>query len=273
MLEWIQIWDYQDTTTTFPLRNSSSGVVVQNIEGLDPVKASLVSSTFAKKDGGFFQHARRETRNIVITFGLEQVGVMAVREIRNNLYNLLMPKTKVRIRFRMTDGFSAYIDGYVESLESPMFSKEPSLILSLLCYDPDFVSPNYVNVEGLVRSTADEDTFFNPGTTESWLQFSIPIPRTLAGFTLRVKNPKSPQRFMTVTHDLVAGDIVTIGSSPGNKYLTLKRGGVSRSILYAMDPTSTWPTFSAGDNQVQIKVPAGGTFPYAIEYLPRYGGL
>lgn len=273
MLEWIQVWDYKDTTTTFPLTDSSSGVTVQNIEGLDPVKASLVSSTFAKKDGGFFQHARRETRNIVITLGLEQVGVVTVRELRNNLYKTMMPKMKIRVRFRMTDGFSAYIDGYVESFESPMFTKEPTMQLSLLCYDPDFVDPNYIYAEGLARSTNEEDVFVSPGTVESWLEVSVPIPRLVPDFTLRVRHPGGDQKLMSITHDFIAGDVVTIGSSPGNKYLSLRRAGVSRSILYALDPTSTWPSFSPGVNQVQLKVAAGGSFPYSIEYLPRYGGL
>ncbi len=43
-----------------PLDDVSSGYVVEEIEGLDPVKATLVSSSFAQADGEQYH-----TRNVI----------------------------------------------------------------------------------------------------------------------------------------------------------------------------------------------------------------
>jgi hypothetical protein len=39
-------------TLFLPLTDASQGYVVKDIQGLDPVKASLASSTMAQMDGG-----------------------------------------------------------------------------------------------------------------------------------------------------------------------------------------------------------------------------
>ena len=43
-----------------PLSDISGGIVVRNIDGLDPTKATLVSSGFANQNGEQYHSSRRE---------------------------------------------------------------------------------------------------------------------------------------------------------------------------------------------------------------------
>src|SRR5687768_8673183 len=81
---------------SLPFDDISSGYLVQSIEGLDPVPANIVSTSFARLDGEQYQSSRREKRNPILRLGLEpDYTTQTVRELRNNLYRWFMPGKNV----------------------------------------------------------------------------------------------------------------------------------------------------------------------------------
>ena len=156
MLNLVEVRNQTGSLLALGLEDISQGVYIKEIDGLDPVKAVLVSSSFANMDGEQYQSARREKRNIVIKLALDpDYAGATVRQLRRRLYNFFMPKTAVKLRFWAEGEPTVDIQGRVESFDSPQFTKEPSATISILCFEPDFYDPNpNVIFENSVSTTA-----------------------------------------------------------------------------------------------------------------------
>ena len=258
---------------TLDLVDVEDGLVVEDIEGLDPVKATLVSSSFAQLDGGHYQSSRRETRNIIITLGLEPNYVStSVRDLRNQLYAFFMPKSSVNLRFFMEDDLVVSIDGRIESFDSILFTQEPKVTISLICYDPDFVELESVVVEGDTVSNTDEFVIDYAGTVETGILFTLMVDRTLDAFTIYHIAGDDIIRTLDFAASLVADDILTINTVVGDKSVVLTRAAVDSSLLYGMTPQSNWIELHQGINHFRIYA-IGDPIPFTIEYTTRYGGL
>src|SRR5437868_144697 len=104
LLKALAVTNSRGSVLSLPLEDPSEGYIVREIKGLDPVKATLVSSSFANNDGEQFHSARRESRNIVVTLDLEpDYAVRGVKELRDQLLNFFMPKTAADLAIHMYD--------------------------------------------------------------------------------------------------------------------------------------------------------------------------
>lgn len=273
MLTKVEVRTSAGTLLSLELDDISDGFAVEDITGLDPVKATLVSSSFANMDGAQFHSARRESRNILLTIGLEPDYVISsVRDLRTTLYNFLMPKTEVSLRFYMSDGLTVDISARVESFDADMFTKEPKATVSLLCYDPDFLALVPVEIEGDTVADATEFLIAYDGTTETGIQLVLNVDRVLSEFTVYHRPPDDVVRTMDFAADFVADDVITINTVVGSKAVTLLRASTLSSILYAMSPQSPWLELVPGDNHLRVYA-EGAAIPFTIEYTTRYGGL
>lgn len=275
MLEKVEVRTEQGLLLTLPLQDISEGYSIQSIDGLDPVKATLVSSAFANMDGEQYQSSRREKRNMILALGLEpNYAVGTVQELRKRLYGFFMPKSRVQFRFFHTDEPPVEIWGTVESMDSDKFTKEPVAVISVLCFNPDFYNPTPVVVPGNTTSSTSETTHIYPGTVETGILFKIMVNRPLLEFTIYHRPPDDTLRSLTFSTaaSLVAGDVVSISTSPGNKYVTLTRSGVDSAFLYGVSPQSNWITLFPGSNKLRVYA-EGAAIPYTIEYTTKYGGL
>jgi hypothetical protein len=154
MLTRVEVRTRRGTLLNLPLDDVENGLVINEIQGLDPVKATLVSSSFANQDGEQFHSSKREKRNIKLKMGLEPDYVLTtVKALRNRLYDFLMPQSEVTLRFYDDDGSYADIVGTVESNDAPVFTKDPGADISIVCFNPDFFDPNPVTESGM--STSD----------------------------------------------------------------------------------------------------------------------
>ena len=275
MLTKVEVITEQGVLLTLPLQDISQGYSVQDIEGLDPVKAILVSSTFAQMDGEQYQASRREKRNIILTLGYEpDYAVGTVQDLRKKLYSFFMPKQRVLLRFFQTGEPVLQIYGRIESFVSPKFAKEPNAVISILCFDPDFYNPIPVVLSGNTTPTATEQQHVYSGSVESGILLKLFVDRVVSEFTFyhRPSDDYVRQLEFAVASPLVAGDVLTISTIPGNKYVTLTRSGVNASLLYGITPQSSWIDFFPGNNKFRIHT-AGAGIPYQIEYTPKFGGL
>lgn len=263
----------QGTLLSLPLGDISGGYSLQKITGLDPVKATIVSSPFANADGEQYQSARREKRNLVVTLGFETDYITnSVRTLRRNLYEFFQPKSNVSLRFYDDDGLTVNIDGRVESFDSDLFSDDPTVDISILCFDPDFVNVNSSAISGSTVASTTNSLIQYDGDIESGFALTLNVNRALTEFTIYNTGADGIVRSLDVAASLVSGDVVSISTISGDKYVRLTRSGVTSSLLYGMTTQSDWIEFSPGDNHFRVYA-TGAAIPYSISYTERYGGL
>jgi hypothetical protein len=264
----------QGDLLTFQLDDEESGFVLQNIDGLDPVKATLTSSSFAGVDGAQFQSARRETRNIVFTVGLEPNPLTdTVRGLRARLYAFFMPTTKVNLTFYDDEGPDVTISGVVEDSPSTLFTAEPAMSISIIAFDPDFLGLVLGHIgDGMTTSGTASRLIAYPGSSKTGTVITLNVNRTLSAFTIYHQPPNDDLRTLDFSAPLVSGDVLTISSVTGDKGITLNRSGTVSSRLYGMSPQSSWIELMPGDNLITFYAPGAGV-PFTIDYVSRYGGL
>jgi hypothetical protein len=274
MLTQVEIRTTAGALLTLELEDVSDGLVLQDIQGLDPVKATIVSTGYANADVQQFQGARREARNIIFVIGLDPDYITTdVRDLRTRLYDYFMPKDYVEIRFYDSSGLTVNITGYVEELDAPLFSRNPVANISVLCLDSDFIDVETLEIDGNTVSTSAETLVDYPGTIEVGFELVLNVDRVLSDFTIYHRAPDSTVRSLTFEASLVAGDVVTIGTVFGNKFATLTRAGVNSSLLYGVTNDSAWLEFQKGASNYIRVYATGAAIPYSITYTPRYGGL
>src|SRR5690242_8791578 len=128
MIVQVEATNSRGSVLELPIDDVLNGLVMQEIEGLDPVKATIVTSSFAQQDGVQYQSSRRDQRDIKLSIGLEpDYTVSTVRGLRSQLYRHFMPKSEVQLRFIDDDGLAVLISGRVETCEAPPFVEEPQM--------------------------------------------------------------------------------------------------------------------------------------------------
>lgn len=276
MLTSVDVLSVRGETLSLPLQDVVDGIVIQDITGLDPVKANVVTSSFATMDGEQFQSTRREKRNIVLTLGLEPDWTTgSVRQLRNQLYSFFMPKSQASLTFNSDEDATVYIEGMVESFESALFTQEPTVTISLLCFDPDFQDPNQVSLGGAAFtsvSTITDQIITYDGTVEAGIHFSLLVNRTLTNFFVINTPPDGNSRVMEFNGTYQAGDVIDFSTVPGGKYVNITRGNSTYTILHNLTPESDWIQLFPGDNAFRVSATGAG-IPYTIDYYTRYGGL
>ena len=172
----------------------------------------------------------------------------------------------------MDDGSIVDIAGRVESFESPLFSNEPKVDISIICFDSDFIDSTSVTLSGSTVSSTAETHLDYEGTIETGFVFVLHVNRSLTEFTIYNRPPDNNPRVLDVAAAMVSGDTLTISTINGSKSVLLTRSGITTSLLYAMSSQSSWVDFQPGDNYFRIYA-TGAAIPYTITFTPRYGGL
>ena len=278
MLEQVDIVGDNGSYLPLPLGDPSSGITVESIQGLEPVKATLSSSNYALRDGEYFHASRRGSRNILLGLGLDpRYGGGSVSALRRKLYSTLSPEMKVDMTFSMAGEPPVVISGVVESLDTPIFTKTPMAMASIVCYEPDFVDPVEVMRTGEgYPSAVDWRTVEYDGSVPTGfrLELHLNASGTGEGFVVYVRHPNGDVRSLEFRAPLQGSDDIHISTVPGDKYATLIRNGSESSILYGVSPQAQWGYFMPGSNEFGVQV-TGDTQQsyYEFFYNKRYGGL
>jgi len=273
MLTKVEVRNPAGALLTLLLDDITDGYVLRNIDGIDPVQATIVSSEFASLDGVQYQTSRRNSRNIILTLGLEpDYATGSVRALRSALYAWFMTKASVNLRFYDSDGTIVAIDGYVETYETPFFVQEPVATISIICPDPDFVELTAVTGSGNTVSDTTEFSFTYNGTVEAGIVFDLLLDRTLAGFTIYHRPPDNIVRQFDFIASMLNADVVTVNTNVGAKAVTLTRSSVQSSFLYGRQPNSAWFLLQPGVNYFRFYA-TGAAIPFNYSFLERHGGL
>ena len=123
-----------------PLGDYSSGYLVVDVDGLGPVKAAFTTTQLANTAGSQFRSSVRESRNVVITLGLRPDFVTSSgQSLRDGLYRFFSPGEVVTLGVFMDGEILGQLVGRTETVDPEIFVKKPSVVISVLCFDPDIV--------------------------------------------------------------------------------------------------------------------------------------
>jgi hypothetical protein len=269
----------QGSLLTLQLGDQSTGINIQDITGLDPVKATIVTSSFANQDGTLYQSSRRDQRNIVIVLELvPDPSVTDMLSLRRYVYDIFTPEDYISLKFYVDNTDDASEDGYliyghVESCGAPMFVQDNIVTISVINEDPDFYDPVVKTITTMTTADTVSTDVGYTGTVSTGFTATISVNATCSEITMYYTDPRGNTWTMDIAYSFVAGDVISLSTVSGSKYLTLLRAGVTSSILYAASTQSIWANFAKGINKLQFHAVGGGSFPVSLSYTTRFGAL
>lgn len=135
-----------------------SGLIISKIDGLGPAKANVNVTDISTTDGGFYNSARLDKRNIVmdLLFAFPE-GSNLIEDARLFTYRFF-PVKKPLILIIETDRRIVKTEGYVESNDPNVFDKASGTHISIICPDPYFHS--YESGMTTTFSSLTNDFFF-----------------------------------------------------------------------------------------------------------------
>ena len=275
MLETVEVRSPSGDLLSLNLADISSGFIVADIKGLNPVKATIVRTPIATLDEEAINATRRDARNLIFILEPEpDYTTETIRDLRWRLYDFFMPEAPVNLRFIHSagDNLEVEINGIVEDFDWPLFAAEPEGTLSIICEKPDFVVLDSLEVEGDTVEDSSEVLLAYPGTVESGLVWTLNIDRDIDEIDFYLRAPDGITRYFWLGGTLLTGDVLEINSIPGQKAITVTRSGTPFSLLYGLMPVAPWPTLWKGNNYLRVVV-EGDPIPYTVSYKPKYGGL
>lgn len=147
MIKSITVTNYLGDSIKLELaRPEESGFVVKSVTGLGSGKANINMTEVATNDGGLFNSSRLPSRNIVIS--LEYLWKNSIEEVRYLSYKYFPIKKKLTLLIE-TDTRQAEIEGYTETNEPNIFSKNEGSDISIICPNPFF----YFAKDGGINTT------------------------------------------------------------------------------------------------------------------------
>ena len=251
MLETVEVRSPSGDLLSLNLADISSGFIVADIKGLNPVKATIVRTPIATLDEEAINATRRDARNLIFILEPEpDYTTETIRDLRWRLYDFFMPEAPVNLRFIHSagDNLEVEINGIVEDFDWPLFAAEPEGTLSIICEKPDFVVLDSLEVEGDTVEDSSEVLLAYPGTVESGLVWTLNIDRDIDEIDFYLRAPDGITRYFWLGGTLLTGDVLEINSIPGQKAITVTRSGTPFSLLYGLMPVAPWPTLWKGNN-------------------------
>lgn len=281
MLKSVTITNYLGNSVTYKIEGADpedgSGLLITEIEGLGPTKADINMTQLATADGGIFNSARVNSRNIVIKARFTHANT--IEEARLASYKFFPIKQPVTFHIE-TDNRIAETTGYVESNEPVIFSDECDMQVSILCESPYFLS---VSEDGKKETTFAgidflfEYPFENEDLHEPTLEFGnivnkkentvyydgdaetgciIQIHAVGEATNVTIYNIKTREIMALDSDKLVQltgagisyGDTITINTIKGQKSIALLRNGITYNILNILGKDADWFQLAKGDN-------------------------
>lgn len=282
-------------------RPELSGFAITSIDGLGPGKADINSTEMSTTDGARYNSARVSSRNIVMS--LRYLYKDTIEDARQLSYKYFPLKKKVTLLFE-TDNRTLWIEGYVESNEPNIFSKESDTDISIICPYPFFYSGNgnqttiFSGIEPMFEFPFSNESLEEPLIVMSTIQnltenivtyngdveigltinihaigeaSNISIYNLMNGEVMRINTDK----IATLTGEGISnGDDIIITTSKGEKSVKLIRDGRTINILNCMDKNTDWFTLVKGDNIFSFTADTGSNnLQFRIENKVVFEGV
>jgi len=252
-------------------------IQIRNIDGLDPVTASIGTAPYGSTDGEAFTGSSVLSRNLVLTLHPNpDWSSWSPEALRRLLYSYFMPKLACRLEFYSDDMPDLEITGVVESLTANMFTNDPEIQVSIICPDPYFQTIDPIFLSGNVGDDP-VDIEYNgsiPGGIQVVVeQVSGTNPNEL---DIQLGNPDLTFFKVSVNNIVTATKYFHMSSIPMSKYVETvnESNGTITSLLSNVEISqgSDWPILQPGTNQFSIDSDHG-VQTWQLAYFERYGGL
>ena len=257
---------------------------IMSITGLNPPRARLNVAEIVGRDGGVFNLAKLETRNIVIMLKIN--GDAEKNRLELERYFV----TKEDCRFYYTHGsLDVYIDGKVEACEYSMFNLRQVMQISIICAYPYFsdmdliiqdasgVLPQFTfpftieENEPVVISELDDSGGIkvnNTSDTSIGCEIVVTFSDSASAFSLT--NIGTGQS-MVINYAFLADDVIRINTKPAQKSIRLLRSGAYINLLAYMAYGSTFFQLESGMNYFSYSVDNVADSPKAdVKFMYRY---
>lgn len=260
----------------------STGLLITNIDGLGPVKGNINTESISSRDGVYVNSARMDARNIVVDMVLHQVNGKSIEDIRQMSYKLFPVKKLVRLIFE-TDNLIVYTEGYVESNQPNIFTKQENTRISIICPDPFFkglqenvtafngIAGNFefpfeatgISVTmGIITNYTQSNIVYKGDDTIGFLMKinllgpvqNLSIHNTVTRKYMKIDTEKI--KMITGSYPM-QGDDITISTIKGEKYIKLLRDGEYYNILNCLTLDSDWLELEKGDNLIAFIADTG----------------
>ena len=240
-------------------------LILQQVTGLGPPEKSLFVGDYSR-DGGVYGGRRVATRNPVLTIKVnpnfsQNETVDGWRDILYRAFNdPYVPGTNPYVSDD-TDGDAVslliyddikplrVLTGYTETFAAETFSADNVIQVSMICPDP-YIRDAAETVVTPPSGTPGWQTvpFTYAGTAE--VGFEVTINVTTATTTLTLDN--NGQLMVLTYSPFQVGDVVYINTKPGERQITLTRGGVNYDLAFALYSESPWLKLHSMSNSLQV---------------------
>lgn len=270
-----------DNTFNMPVIGASpkDSLVVQSLTGLGPPDISLFVGDYAR-DGGVYTGRRVTPRNPVFTIGINPnyANNETVSGWREILYKAFVDPTIAGddVTLILYDDVKPprKLVGYTEKFETEPFSADTIVTVSMVCPDPYIRDDAETDMSGSWTTVP----FTYVGTAETG--FEVDINVTVATDKVTLDN-NGIQMVMTNAdpdfgNQFAVGDILHVNTKPGERAVTLTRGGVEYDALYMLDVDAPWLTLHSQSNVLQVYGDTSANVVAAItslKYTTTYWGV
>jgi len=263
---------------TEPGSEATDPIQVTNIDGLDPVKASVMTTPYATLDGESFDGSQVPSRNIVLTLRPNpDWNTWDPEDLRQLIYAYFMPKLSVKLVFTSDELPLVEITGVVESVEANPFSRDPEFLVSLICVDPYFQAVEETESSGFTSRPGDALTLITyEGTVETGFRLSVTYSSGAAANYVQVVSgdPSYTTFEVEVEPTIMNAQPFEMNSIPTKKFARIVIGelGLPVYLTHAITEGSVWPSLKPGENNIGI-VTNDGVQNWSIKFFKRYGGF
>lgn len=282
MLTEVKAYSSWHSAPTMPLsvagRAETDLIQIRNISGLDPVKASVNTSPLGSVDGTSYVGSSVPSRNIVLTLHPNpDWDNYTYESLRRLLYSYFMPKRATRLVFYSDDLVPVEIYGIVESVEVNMFSRDPELLVSIVCPDPYFTALNPVVLTGLTDDAPTPVVIEYEGSVEAGILVKVTkVTAESAPTEIGIQLGDPLVTFFAVEATVGATSYFEMSSLPMRKYVQNidTDTGVITNLLSKVfiQEGSLWPTLQPGENEFSVLTDIGA-HDWELTYYERFGGL
>lgn len=306
MIKSITVTNYLGESIELELaRPEKSGFVVKSVTGLGPGKADINTTEVSTNDGSLYSSARLPSRNIVISLGFLWSHMDSIEELRHKSYKYFPLKKQVKLLIE-TDKRKAEIEGYVESNDPSIFSRDEGADISIVCPNPYFhsagdegssitvfygISPmfefpfgneslgdNLLEFSSIENKTEQVITY--NGDSEVGVTINIHARGSASNITIYNTGSREVMKINTdklalmTGYGLTSGDDIVVCTVKGSKSIRLLRNGESINILNCLDRNADWFQLVKGDNIFAYTAETGGNnLEFRIEHRVLYEGV
>lgn len=281
MLTEVKAYSSWRTAPTLPLsvegRSETDLIRILNIEGLDPVNASVDTTSFATIDGVDIIGSNVASRNIVLTIGSNpDWNTWTYESLRKLLYSYFMPKRVVRLVFYSDDMVPVEIYGIVETVSDNIFSKNPECIVSIICPDPYFTALDPVVLTGQsIRPGGDATLIDYNGNIETAIRLKASFASGAVPTYIAVQIGVIEASYFQVNTLVNSSMSFELSSIPMQKFVQNVNiaDGVILNKLSSIQEGSIWPTLQPGGENEFSVITDAGVQDWELTYFERFGGL